>query len=418
MKIVVIGSGIVGITSAWFLQEAGHEVMVVDRQPGPALETSYANGGQVSWGYATPWAAPGLIRRAMGWLFDPDAPLILHPRWDLPMFRFMMRMMRNASPERYSVNKNHLLRLGRYSHDNLVALRELTGIQYDNAATGTLELFRKPTPQSAIDDEISLFENNGIPVRKLDADGCLEVEPGLKKAVDRLAGGIQFPEDELGDCRSFALQLYELLETKGVTFRFNTTVTDLRTERGRVTRLVMTECEDLQPDAVVVAAGSYSPLLLKPLGINVPVYPVKGYSLTTPIIDSSAAPVSTLMDETRKVAITHLGQRLRAAGIAELAGYDRSLDSRHYNVVLRAVQQLFPDAADYSNLEWWCGLRPMTPEGPPLIGKTPIENLFLNTGQGTLGWTLSCGSAHLLADIISGATPEIDTTGLTLDRYT
>ncbi len=416
MKVAIVGAGIIGVTSAWFLHQSGHQVVVIERETGPALETSYANGGMVSWGYATPWAAPGALKRAMRWQFERDAPLILHWRFDQALLKFMWRMLANSKPERYERNKAQLLRLGRYSHQNLVAVRESTGLRYDNASTGTLELFRQGTPDKEIEYEMKVFAANGIPVCQLDVEGCLKVEPGLVEARHLLTGGIQFSADEIGDCRLFTTQLAELGRQKGIDFCYGASVSRLLSSRTCVTGLE-TDQGIIEADAYVIAAGSYSPGLVAPLGIDLPIYPVKGYSLTAPIINPEAAPRSALMDEARKVAITRLGDRLRVAGIAELAGFDHSLDSRHYGVIQRVAQQLFPHAADYSAIEWWCGLRPMTPEGPPIIGSTPYKGLFLNTGHGTLGWTLSCGSAHVLADIISRQQPEIDLEGLTLDRY-
>jgi D-amino-acid dehydrogenase len=416
MKVVVLGAGVVGVTSAWYLLQAGHEVTVLEREAGPALQTSFANGGMVSWGYATPWASPGLLRKAVRWQFERDAPLLLHWRRDPAMWRFMLNMLANASAGRYELNKTRLLRLSRYSHQTLVALREDTGLCYEEGQGGTLELFRSEAQMSGLEQELRLFAENGIPAQRLDAEACLAVEPGLERCRHLLAGGLQFPDDEIGNCQCFTSERASLAGQRGTDFRYGVSVSRVRAEDGRVTGLD-TDQGVVAADAYVIAAGSYSPALLAPLDIRLPVYPVKGYSLTAPIVDPEAAPRSSLMDEARKVAITRLGERLRVAGIAELAGFDLSLESRRYGVIERVARDWFPDAADFSQIEWWCGLRPMTPDGPPVIGATPYANLFLNNGHGTLGWTLSCGSAKVLADIVSGREPEISTDGLTLARY-
>ncbi|APZ43669.1 D-amino acid dehydrogenase [Acidihalobacter ferrooxydans] len=416
MKITVLGAGVIGVTSAWYLQRAGHEVTVVERESGPALQTSYANAGQVSWGYATPWAAPGVLGKVLRWQFDRNAPLRMHWRNDPAMWRFMFGMLANATPARYALNKACLLRLGRYSHQALVALREETGLRYESGQGGLLELFRSEAQMAHLDHDLELLADNGIPARRLSVEECLSVEPGLAGSRHLLAGGLHFPGDETGNCRVFTLRLAELAAQNGVDFRYGVAVSRIRAEAGRVTGLD-TDHGPLATDAYVVAAGSYTPALLAPLGIELPVYPVKGYSLTAPLRDPERGPRSALMDEARKVAITRLGDRLRVAGMAELTGFDRSVQARYYRSIERAVRDWFPDAVDYAQAEWWSGLRPMTPDGPPVIGATAYPNLYLNNGQGTLGWTLSCGSARLLADIISAREPEIDPTGLSLTRY-
>ncbi|AOU98387.1 D-amino acid dehydrogenase small subunit [Acidihalobacter yilgarnensis] len=416
MKVLIVGAGVIGVTSAWYLQRAGHEVTVVERQSGPALETSFANGGMVSWGYATPWAAPGVPLKALRWLFDPDAPLVMRWRSDPAQWRFVADMLRNCSAERYAINKSRLLRLGRYSHTALIELRETLGLRYDEGADGTLELFRDPSQMAGLDKELELLAEAGIPARRMSVEDCLQVEPGLARVRERLAGGLSFPGDEIGDCRKFTETLAGHCVAAGVDFRYGVNVASVRAAAGRIEG-IDTDQGVVTADAYVMAAGSYAPGMLAPLGIRLPVFPVKGYSLTAPIIEPEAAPRSTMIDEARKVAITRLGDRLRVAGIAELAGFDLSLSEQRYGVIERVARDWFPDAADLSQAEYWCGLRPMTPDGPPIIGPTSYDNLFLNNGHGTLGWTLSCGSSRLLADLISGRTPEIDPDGLTFARY-
>lgn len=416
MKVVVLGAGVIGVTSAWYLQQSGHDVTVIEREAGAALQTSYANAGQVSWGYARPWAAPGVMVKVFRWQFDRNAPLLLHWRIDAAMWRFMLSMLANTAPARYEANMARLLRLGRYSHQSLVALRQETGISYEEGQNGTLEVFRSEEQMAGLDQELKLFADNDIPARRLSVEECLAIEPGLERSRHLLAGGLHFPGDEIGNCRLFTNGLAELAAQRGVYFRYGVSVQRLRAEGGQVTGLD-TNQGSITADAYVVAAGSYTPALLTPLGIDLPVYPVKGYSLTSPIVAAGDAPRSTLMDEGRKVAITRLGNKLRAAGIAELTGFDLSVQEKNYGVIERAVRDWFPEAADYTQAEWWSGLRPMTPDGPPVIGATPYSNLYLNNGHGTLGWTLSCGSSRALADIVSGRKPEIDMDGLTLARY-
>lgn len=416
MKVLIVGAGVIGVTSAWYLQRAGHDVTVIERQQGPALETSFANGGMVSWGYATPWAAPGVPLKALRWQFERDAPLVMHWRADPAQWRFMGAMLRNCAADRYAVNKARLLRLGRYSYTAIVELREALGLRYDEGTGGTLELFRDAAQLDGMERELELLAEAGIPARLLSTDECLEVEPGLARVRERLAGALSFPGDEIGDCRKFTESLAAHCAAAGVTFRYGVDVAGLRAAGTRV-EVIETDQGTLNADAYVLAAGSYTPGLLAPLGIRLPVFPVKGYSLTAPIVEPDAAPVSTMIDEARKVAITRLGDRLRVAGIAELAGFDLSLSERRYGVIERVARDWFPDAADLSQAEYWCGLRPMTPDGPPVIGPTRYDNLYLNNGHGTLGWTLSCGSSRLLADLVSGREPEIDTEGLTLERY-
>ncbi len=416
MKVAILGAGVVGVTSAWYLMRAGHDVIVVEREPGPALETSYANGGQVSWGYATPWASPGVIGKLISWQFDPNSPLRLHFQADYRMWRFLIRMLVNAAPATYKKNKSILLRLGLYSYQMLSEIRQLMDFDYERGPGGLLEIIREKKDLDHVDRELEIYAANGIPAERLDLEGCLKVEPGLDAGRDVFVGGIYFPGDESGNCQLFTQRLSELAAEEGVSFNFGITVERLAKKNGRITAFE-TEQGAIEADAYVIAAGSYSSDLLRPLGMDIPIYPVKGYSMTAPIVDASQAPKSTLMDENRKVAITRLGSKLRAAGIAEFTGFDLSLQPKNYQVVARAVQELFPNAADYSNIDWWCGFRPMTPDGPPIIGSTPYQNLYLNTGHGTLGWTLSCGSARVLADIVSAKAPAIDMEGLTLERY-
>jgi D-amino-acid dehydrogenase len=416
MKILVLGSGVIGVTSAWYLVRAGHEVILVDRQPQPALETSFANGGQVSWGAANPWAAPGIPRQALGWLFKRDAPLVLRPTLDPAMWRWLAQMLRNCTQARYLANKERQLRLARHSHACLTTLRNETGLHYDQGTHGLLVLFRAVSDLDSATRETPLLDRLGIEYRLLDRTACVAHEPSLRDAQDKLVGGMLFPGDESGDCRRFTEELAARAQQQGVTFLASTVVTRIIADGARIARIV-TDRGDLTADAYVLACGSYSPLLLRPLGIRLPVYPVKGYSITVPITNAAAAPQGTLTDETYKVVLTRLGNRLRAAGTAELCGYDLRLRPARLATLAHVVRDLFPATGDLTHAEPWAGLRPMTPDNPPVLGTTEYENLYLNTGHGTLGWTMACGSGQVLADLISGRAPHIDLEGLTLARF-
>jgi D-amino-acid dehydrogenase len=415
MKVIVLGAGIVGVTSAYQLARAGHEVTVVDRQPGPALETSFANAGEVSFGYCSPWAAPGIPMKAMKWLFMQHAPLILRPKVDMAMIAWMAQMLRNCTSARYALNKSRMLRLADYSRLSIAALREETGISYDERMQGTLQLFRTEAQLDASAKDVKALAADGIAYEVLDPEGCIRVEPALRHVREKIVGGLLTPKDETGDCFKFANALAEKAKALGVAFNYGSIIRGLDVEGGRVT-CVVTAHGRLQADAVVVALGSFSPLLVRPHGIRLPVYPVKGYSLTIPITDASRAPESTVMDETYKIAITRLGDRIRVGGMAEISGYTNDLGEPRRLTLQHSVTDLFP-GGDVSKASFWSGLRPMTPDGTPVIGPTKVAGLFLNTGHGTLGWTMSSGSARVIADLVSGRKPEIDATDLAVARY-
>ena len=415
MKVVVLGAGIIGVTSAYQLAKAGHEVTVVDRQQGPALETSFANAGEVSFGYCSPWAAPGIPMKALKWLFMHHAPLILRPKVDAAMLSWLVKMLSNCTSERYAINKSRMLRLADYSRISLAAVREETDIAYDERMQGTLQLFRTQQQLDSSAKDVKALAADGVPYEVLDRDGCTRVEPALRHVRDKIVGGLLTPKDETGDCFKFTNALAAKAVELGVRFQYGTTIKGLDIEGGQV-RGVVTEGGRLGADAVVVALGSYSPLLLKPFGIRLPVYPVKGYSLTIPIIDASRAPESTVMDETYKIAITRLGDRIRVGGMAEISGYTNDLGLPRRQTLEHSVTDLFP-GGDVAKASFWSGLRPMTPDGTPVIGPTKIKGLFLNTGHGTLGWTMSSGSARVISDLVSGRKPDIDATDLAVSRY-
>lgn len=416
MKIIVLGSGVIGTASAYYLAQQGHEVTVIDRQPAAALETSYANAGEVSPGYSAPWAAPGIPVKAMKWLLMRHSPLVIRASLDGDMWRWVFQMLMNCTAARYETNKGRMVRLAEYSRDCLIALREATGISYDHRTQGTLQLFRTQKQLDAAASDIAVLERYNVPYEVLDPAGCIGVEPALAHVRGKFVGALRLPGDETGDCFKFTQQLAAMAEQDGVQFRYGVSIQRLLTD-GRKITAVQTSEGMLHADSYVLALGSYSPLLLRDIGIRIPVYPIKGYSITVPIHDAACAPESTVMDETYKVAITRLGDRIRVGGTAEIAGYDLSLRNARRETLEHSVTDLFPLGGDVARAEFWTGLRPMTPDGTPMVGPTPYRNLFLNTGHGTLGWTMACGSGRLLADLVAGRRPEIDTEGLFMDRY-
>jgi D-amino-acid dehydrogenase len=416
MRVVVLGSGVIGVASAYYLAEAGHEVVVLDRQDGAGLETSFANAGEVSPGYSSPWAAPGLPIKALQWLFMRHRPLVIWPIPDLRMIEWGLRLLMNCTSARYELNKGRMVPIAEYSRDLLRDLRQRAGITYDERALGTLQLFRKQEQLDGTAKDIAILEKFGVPYEVLDASGCVAVEPALRHVKEKVAGGLRLPGDETGDCFKFTNALAALCRQLGVEFRYGTTIEGILAEGGRITG-VATSGGTVTGDAYVVAMGSYSPKLLRPVGIHVPVYPVKGYSITVPITDPAGAPESTVMDETHKVAITRLGDRIRVGGTAELAGFSTQLREARRKTLEHVVTDLYPKGGDVAKATFWAGLRPMTPDGPPVIGATKYPNLWLNTGHGTLGWTMSCGSGRVLADLLSERKPEIDTGELGIERY-
>ncbi len=416
MKVIVLGAGVLGVTSAWYLAKAGHEVTVIDRQQGPALETSFANAGEISPGYSSPWAAPGIPLKALKWMFQRHAPLVIQPKLDWQRISWMARMLANCTSSAYAINKSRMVRLAEYSRDCLGELRTDTGIEYDQRMQGTLQVFRKPEQMDAAAKDIEVLRADGLPFEVLDRAGCVAAEPGLAASAERIVGGLRLPGDETGDCFKFTNRLAEMAEAAGVTFRWGVSIEALEAEGGRISA-VRTDHGQMTADRYVLAMGPHSPLLVKHLGLNLPIYPLKGYSLTIDIQDESRAPVSTVMDETYKVAITRLGDRIRVGGLAEIAGYDLTLNPRRRATLAKSVGELFGGSGDPDKAQFWTGLRPMTPDGTPIVGATPIPNLFLNTGHGTLGWTMSAGSGRLIADLISGRAPDIAAEDLGYSRY-
>lgn len=416
MRVLVLGSGVVGTASAYYLARAGFEVVVVDRQPAVAMETSFANAGQVSPGYASPWAAPGVPLKAMKWLLQRHAPLAIKLTGDVDQYLWMAQMLRNCTAARYAVNKERMVRLSEYSRDCLDELRAETGIAYEGRQLGTTQLFRTQAQLDAAAKDIAVLQRSGVPYELLDRAGIARVEPALAKVSHKLSGALRLPNDQTGDCQMFTSRLAEMAVALGVEFRFEQNIQRLDYAGDRLAG-VWIDGKLETADRYVLALGSYSPQMLKPLGIRAPVYPLKGYSLTVPISDPAMAPQSTVLDETYKVAITRFDQRIRVGGMAEIAGHDLSLNPRRRETLEMVVGDLYPQGGDPSDAVFWTGLRPATPDGTPIIGATPYRNLFLNTGHGTLGWTMACGSGRVLADLLVSKRPQISTEGLDIFRY-
>jgi len=416
MTILVLGSGVIGTTIAYYLAKAGHDVTVVDRQGAPALETSFANAGEVSPGYASPWAGPGVPVKAVKWLLMNHSPLIIKPMLEASMWRWGLAMLRNCTEARYRINKARMVRVAEYSRDCLKDLRAETGIAYDERTQGTLQLFRTQKQLDGVRKDTEILDQYGVPYEVLDTAGYLQYEPALAGVKHKFVGALRLPGDETGDCFLFTQRLAKMAEARGAKFRFNVNITGIASNGKRVTG-VDTDAGRLTADHVVLALGSFSPKWLKPLGIHIPVYPVKGFSITVPITNAGAAPESTIMDETHKVAVTRLGDRIRVGGMAQLSGYDLALDARRRRTLEFVLTDLFPDAGDLARATFWTGLRPMTPDGTPVMGATALENLTLATGHGTLGWTMAAGTGRAIADLLGGGKPEIDFDGLTAARY-
>ena len=416
MKVIVLGGGVIGASTAYYLARAGADVTLLERQDGVALETSFANAGQVSPGYSTPWAAPGIPLKAVKWLFQKHAPLSIRPDGTLFQLRWMAHMLRHCTSARYAVNKERMTRLAEYSRDCLRQLRADTGIEYEQRSLGTLQVFRTAAQLQAARRDTAVLQECGVPYRLMtDVAELAEYEPALARARG-LVGGLQLPGDETGDCQRFTTALAEQARALGVRFRMGAEIAELLPRGGQIGGVRLASGEVLSADRYVLALGSYSRALLGPLGLELPVYPVKGYSLTVPLLDPANAPRSTVMDETYKVAITRFDQRIRVGGMAELGGFDLRLNPRRRETLELVLGNLFT-GGDIPRAEFWTGLRPMTPDSTPVVGATRYANLLLNTGHGTLGWTMAAGSGKLVADLTLGRQPDISTAGLGLERY-
>lgn len=416
MKVIVLGSGIIGTASAWFLNKAGHEVTVIERQPGAAQETSFANGCQISVSHAEPWANPAAPMKVLKWLGKEDAPLLYRFRPEWQQWKWALSFLRECTPARTSDNIRQIVSLCEYSRQTLQSVRAETGMNYDLLTSGILHFY---TDQKEFDDSLpaaKLMRDLGCPRDSISADEVVRIEPALARIRDKIVGGDFTATDESGDVYKFTSGLAAKAAEAGVNFQYNTSVTRLLTE-GSGAHAKITGVEVIGPDgrhqilhadSYVMAMGSFSAELVKPLGIDLMIYPGKGYSATYKVIDPAAAPTVSLTDDGYKLVVSRLGDRLRVAGTCELNGYTRDLNSARCEAITRRTKELFPGACDYENPVYWTGLRPLTPSNVPYIGKTKFSNLFLNTGHGTLGWTMGCGSGRALADIVSGRQPELN----------
>jgi len=408
MKIVVLGAGVIGVTSAWYLARAGHEVTVVDRQDAAAMETSFANGGQISSSHAEPWANPGTPKQVFRWLGREDSPMLFRLRADPRQWVWGLAFLRECLPARTRANAAQIAALNRDSRAQLIALRAETGIQYDQQTGGILRIYES---RQALDEAVAataIEREHGIDLRVLTAAECVALEPALAARAERIAGGVHAPGDESGDAHKFTQALAQLAAARGVKFRYGSGVARVMVAGGRAAGVLLTSGDVAEADAYVMALGSYSPLLLRAIGISIPVYPLKGYSITIALEAGDVAPHISLSDGAHKLVMSRLGDRLRVAGTAELNGYDTAINEVRCRAIVRRTFELFPKAGKPENAEFWAGLRPGTPGGVPCIGRTRYPNLYLNTGHGTLGWTMACGSGAAIADIVSGRKPETD----------
>ncbi|MGE8561109.1 MAG: D-amino acid dehydrogenase [Acinetobacter sp.] len=415
MRVIVLGSGVIGVASAYYLAQQGASVTVLDRQAGPAEETSFGNAGQISPGYSTPWAAPGIPFKAVKWMFQHHAPLAINMDGSMWQLQWMAQMLKNCNPQSYAINKERMTRVAEYSRDCLRDLRKATGIHYENRSKGTLQVFRNEAQLEAVQRDIQVLKECGVDYELLLKNDLAKVEPALAFAQDKLVGGLHLPNDETGDCYLFTNALANLAKEMGVDFKFNQNVEKLVVE-GNEIKGVVVGGQVLTADRYVLAFGSYSRDFLKPLNLDLPVYPVKGYSLTIPIVDPAFAPQSTVLDETYKIAITRFDERIRVGGMAELSGFNHGLNENRRATLQMVTQDLFP-GGDMQQATFWTGLRPMTPDSTPIIGATRFSNLFLNTGHGTLGWTMACGSGKLISDLVLNHKTDINTEGLSIQRY-
>ena len=417
MRVLILGSGIIGTTSAYYLAKQGHDVTVIDRQNSVALETSHANAGQLSYSFSSPWAAPGLPLSLIKWMFSKHPPLIVNPNLNSETVKFLYQMLKNCNSKSYEINKSRMVRVSNFSKKCLLELEKDEDIFYEQRKQGSLLLFKSAKQIENIKNDLSLLEKLNIQYELLDLNGCIQAEPGLHHVKSEFTAGLRFANDCTGNCYLFTNQLYKKCLEMGVKFEFNTQIEDIQIEKERISS-IKTNRGEFDSDSYVVALGSYSSKILSKVGINIPVYPVKGYSITLPVLNNEDAPQSTIIDDTFKIGITRLGNNIRVAGTAHITGYNLELREKSLSLLKYGLNRLFPYATEEcDDMKFWAGLRPNTPDGPPIIGSTPYSNLYLNTGHGTLGWTMSLGSGKLLADIISGIEPEISSEGIDMSRF-
>lgn len=410
MRIAVLGAGLLGVSSAWYLARDGHEVTVIDRQGDAALETSFANGGQISTSHAEPWANPTAPWQALKWLGREDSPLLWRLRADPAQWAWGLRFLAECTPGRTRRNIAAILRLALYSRARLGALREELGLEYDQLTRGILHLYTDPREFDHALPQAALMRAYGCERTPKTTAECLAIEPALAHSEVPIVGGTYTADDESGDARRFAQALARRCKERGVVFRFGANIKALETAGTEIAGVRLADGTAITADAYVVALGSYSPLPLRRLGVGLPVYPAKGYSVTIPLDGGSAAPTVSLTDDGHKIVFSRLGQRLRVAGTAEFAGYDTTINATRCNAIVRRVETLFPQLRGSAGIELWAGLRPATPGNVPVVGRAKFGNLYLNTGHGTLGWTLACGSGSLLTDLVGGRAPAIDPT--------
>lgn len=415
MRTIILGGGVIGVTTAYELAKEGHEVTVLERQSSAAAETSYANAGLIAPGHATAWASPSAPVTLLKSLVRDDTALRLRFTIDPRMWLWGIHFLRNCTTARNRANTLAKLRLCFYSQEALKALRGETGIAYEALTKGVLYLYRDPENFEKGVNHMAFLRDHGHRQEVVDRDRCIRIEPALEAVRGEIAGAVYGAADESGDCRLFTQNLARIAEEKGVAFDYDTTVKGLRAS-GDLIDAVVTDRGELSADNYVLALGSYSPFVVRSLGIKLPIYPVKGYSLTIPIDGHNGAPSVGVIDEDHLVAFACLGDRLRATATAEFTGYDTSHKADDFKAMLRIARGLFPEGGDYDKPEYFACLRPMTPDGPPVLGKGRHRNLFFNTGHGHIGWTMACGSARVVADIISGRKPDIDLKGLTFPR--
>lgn len=417
MKVIVIGAGVVGVTTAYYLKAAGCEVTVLEKLPAPAEETSFANAGQVSPGYAAPWAAPGIPWKAMKWLVSRHAPLRIRPDGSWFQLVWMARMLANCTETAYARNKNRMVPLAEYSRDCLRDLRAEIDLHYEERALGTLQVFRTDKQLLGGQRDAALLAQMGVAHDVLDTAGVVDAEPALAQVAHKLTGALRLPNDETGDCKLFTERLAARAASNGVNFRYGVDVQRLVAHGARIDCVELANGEVLKADSVVLATGSAARAMALPLGLDLPIYPVKGYSITVPLTNPDGAPRSTVLDESYKIALTRFDNRLRVGGMAEIAGFDKRLAAARIATLKMVSNDLFPTAGPLDQASAWTGLRPMTPDGTPVVGATGYENLFINAGHGTLGWTMACGSARVIADCVLARQPEIDASELGLVRY-
>ncbi len=416
MRVSVLGAGVIGIATAYFLAKDGHEVTVIERAEGPARETSFANGGQISVSHTDPWASPANLRKVLGWLGDQNAPLRFKPSLDPALLRWIWLYLKNCTTARARQNTERMLRIAVYSQGVLAELRRDITADYEARHTGIVHIYRNSKNYETALEQAAFVTALGVERKPISKQHALEIEPALDASMDQLCGVIYAPGDESGNARVFTENLAGACASLGVTFRFNEAVQGFLGDSLSVTG-VRTDRGEVRSDSIVVAMGSYSPLLLRDLGISLPVYPAKGYSVTIPVGVEHSAPQTALIDDEKKLVYARLGDRLRVAGLAETVGYNTDIHAARARLVLSGTQALFPNAGDVDQATYWTGLRPQTPDSVPVLGQTPIKGLYLNTGHGTLGWTMSAGSARIVADIVSGRTPDIDLSGLGVERF-